>query len=257
MNNKQSIVNQFGNNAHKYVTSTIHAKGKDLPLLVEVVKENCHEQLLDIATGGGHVVHTLAPFFEKVVALDLTEDMLKNAETFIRENGHTNVSFVEGDAHNLPFADETFDTVTCRIAPHHFPDVNQFVKEAYRVVEKSGLFLLIDNVAPELEEYDEFYNIVEKRRDNSHFRAYKKTEWLSMIERAGFRVESMVTFPKTFPFEWWCSMTNLPENEKEALNEYMVSAPEALRSFFRLEVESGRVQSFDAGAMLLVARKVE
>ncbi|GGE67915.1 class I SAM-dependent methyltransferase [Priestia taiwanensis] len=255
MNNKQRIVSQFGQNAHKYVTSTIHAKGKDLPLLVEVVKENRHERLLDIATGGGHVVHTLAPFFNEAVALDLTKDMLKNAEAFIQENGHENVSFVEGDAENLPFADASFDTVTCRIAPHHFPHVDRFVHEAYRVVEKNGLFLLIDNVAPEREELDEFYNIVEKRRDSSHFRACKKTEWISMIERTGFRVESIVTFTKTFPFEWWCSMTNLPEDEKNALNEYMLSAPEAIRSYFQVEIEDGSVQSFDAGAMFLVARK--
>jgi ubiquinone/menaquinone biosynthesis C-methylase UbiE len=255
MSNKQSVVSQFGQNAHKYVTSTVHAKGKDLPLLVEVVKENRHERLLDIATGGGHVVHTLAPFFKEATALDLTEDMLQNAEAFIHENGHRNVSFVQGDAENLPFEDETFDTVTCRIAPHHFPHVDQFVKETYRVVEKNGLFLLIDNVAPEIEEYDHFYNTVEKRRDKSHFRAYKKTEWISMIERAGFRVESIVTFMKTFPFEWWCSMTNLSENEKHELNEYMISTPDALRSFFNVEVEDGKVQSFDAGTMFLVARK--
>ena len=35
----------------------------------------------------------LAPMFEEVVALDLTEQMLKKAKVFIKQNGHENVSF--------------------------------------------------------------------------------------------------------------------------------------------------------------------
>ena len=46
----------------------------------------------------------LAPMFEEVVALDLTEQMLEKAKVFIKQNGHENVSFVAGNAENLPFA---------------------------------------------------------------------------------------------------------------------------------------------------------
>src|SRR5690606_39820909 len=61
-------------------------------------------------------------------------------------------------AEDLPFADGSFDLVTCRIAPHHFADVQRAVHEVARVLRPGGLFLLIDSVAPEDPELDEFLN---------------------------------------------------------------------------------------------------
>jgi ubiquinone/menaquinone biosynthesis C-methylase UbiE len=256
MSNKENVVNQFGENAEKYVTSKGHAKGKDLEMLVEIVKDNKNGHLLDIATGGGHVANALAPLFEKVVALDLTSRMLEKAKEFIEGNGHTNVSFVQGDAEALPFPDQKFDTVTCRIAPHHFPNVQQFVDGVHRVLKKDGSFLLIDNVAPEIDEYDQFYNTVEKKRDHSHYRAYKKTEWISFLEKKGFRIETMITFKKQFSFQKWCEMMGLPENEKRELNNDMVSSSKNIIEFFSIEIEDNQVLTFQGEAMLLTARKI-
>ena len=55
-----------------------------------------------------------------------------------------------------------FDTITCRIATHHFTSPAQFIYEVNRTLEDNGLFILIDNVSPENNEYDTFYNFIEK-----------------------------------------------------------------------------------------------
>lgn len=253
---RQEVLHQFGQNAEKYVTSTIHAKGKDLEVLVEIVKAKKKTgDLLDVATGGGHVANALAPFFDKVVAFDLTPQMLEAARKFVSGNGRANVTYVQGDAQQMPFPEQAFGTVTCRIAPHHFPDVVQFAKEVYRVLRDDGLFVLIDNVAPEVDAWDHFYNEVEKRRDPSHHRAYKKSEWIALLETEGFTIESLTTFRKTFVFDDWCERMALPEQEKRALNDYMISAsPETIR-FFAIEITDGQVQSFAGESILLVARK--
>lgn len=101
---KKSLWKQFGSNADKYVNSKIHAKGLDLQYVVQQVESRHNNRLLDVATGGGHVANMLAPMFEEVVALDLTEQMLEKAKVFIKQNGHENVSFVAGNAEDLPFA---------------------------------------------------------------------------------------------------------------------------------------------------------
>ncbi|TYR79404.1 class I SAM-dependent methyltransferase [Priestia megaterium] len=255
MREKDLVVSQFGKNAANYVKSIGHARGKDLNVLFEIASENHGKSLLDIATGGGHVVNKLAPLFNKAVALDLTPGMLERAEQLIKDNGHSNVSFVRGDAENLPFQEETFSTVTCRIAPHHFPNVTKFVRETFRVLKQDGVFLLIDNVSPEIDEYDQFYNFIEKKRDPSHYRAYKKTEWLAMLEKNGFRVEMVTTFPKIFLFDDWCKMMNVSERDKAELNVYMTSMPQQLQNFFSIKSEDGNVKSFQGEAMLMVGRK--
>ncbi|MFJ8236785.1 class I SAM-dependent methyltransferase [Ureibacillus sp. NPDC094379] len=257
MSEKESVLHQFGKNAEKYVTSKIHAKGNDLAMVVEIARENQNGDLLDIATGGGHVANALAPLFTNVVALDLTPEMLESAKKFITSNGHTNVSLIQGDALNLPFPNQSFGTITCRIAPHHFPNVNQFIKEAFRVLKDNGLFILVDNVAPELDEYDHFYNFVEKKRDPSHVRAYKKSEWIACLEKEGFTIQTFSTFKKTFNFDVWCEMMDVPQQDKEELNAFMNSASKNLQLHFLIELLDGQVQSFQGQSMLLVASKGE
>lgn len=62
------MVNQFGKNAGKYVTSKGHAKGKDMERLFEI-EEHKNSSLLDIATGGGHVANKLALLFKNELLL--------------------------------------------------------------------------------------------------------------------------------------------------------------------------------------------
>jgi ubiquinone/menaquinone biosynthesis C-methylase UbiE len=242
---KNKVREQFGRNAAHYVTSPLHAKGDDLALLVSECPADGAAIALDIATGGGHVANAIAPLVKRVTAYDLTEEMLKTAAAFIRGNGHANVDYVIGDAEKMPFADETFDLATCRIAAHHFPDVPAFAAEALRILKPGGMLLLIDNIAPEEEALDRFYNRIEKERDPSHIRAWRKSEWISLLERTGFRIEKMVVFPKTFVFADWCERAGLSDDLRDRLQDSILAAPKELREFFAVRTEeSGKLQSF-------------
>lgn len=216
-----------------------------MDLLVSCSKADRTMDVLDIATGGGHVANALAPLVRRVTALDLTEEMLTTAAAFIHQNGHTNVDFMKGDAEHLPFQDASFDLVTCRIAAHHFPDVPAFVGESLRVLKPGGKLLLIDNVAPEQENLDQFYNGIEKQRDRSHVRAWKKSEWIHLLELTGFRTEMTVSFPKPFQFHDWCERSGLPEEEKISLEEKLLQTPHDVRDYFRIRSdETGGISSF-------------
>lgn len=255
MDHKKNVMNQFGLNAANYVTSKMHAQGKDLDLMLQIAEGRNNSSLLDIATGGGHVANKLAPFFNSVTALDLTPEMLENAKNFIQSNGHNNVSFVQGDAENLPFPEKNFDTVTCRIAPHHFSNIDRFISESFRVLTDDGLFVLVDNVSPELNKYDQFYNYIEKKRDPSHYRAYKKTEWISWLEQKGFSIEMFTTFKKRFVFNEWCRTMNLSDKDKEELNSFIIASSKDILEFFSIEIEKDQVRSFQGQAILLAAVK--
>jgi ubiquinone/menaquinone biosynthesis C-methylase UbiE len=255
MDHKKEIQKQFGKNADSYVTSPIHRDGKDLQKLLDLADINGSENVLDIATGGGHTANCFAPFVKKVTALDLTAEMLAAAHKFINRNGHFNVEVIQGDAENLPFATGTFDIVTCRIAPHHFSNVHIFVNETYRVLKSGGQFLLIDNVAPEDDELDEFYNYIEKKRDHSHYRAWKKSEWLKMLELAGFEINQWHRFEKTFQFESWCNQMKLPIPAKEELTRYIINASDKAKDKFRIIANKQAVTSFQGESIILSALK--
>lgn len=251
MNIKQDVKNQFGRSADFYVNSKIHRNGGDLNTLIEMTYASKSENALDVATGGGHTANALAPIVHNVTAMDITPKMLTAAEKFNKENGHSNVEFVEGDAEKMPFEDGTFDIVTCRIAPHHFPNIEDFIKEVYRVLKPGGRFMLNDNVAPEKDTFDYFYNKVEKIRDYSHFRAWKKTEWLRMLEAENFEIHELHRFEKHFEFDDWCARMHLSEDEKETLSNLMFETEEDVKQKFRIKSDKGKINSFQGEAILL------
>ncbi|AXF56332.1 class I SAM-dependent methyltransferase [Salicibibacter kimchii] len=257
MENKNKVVQDtFSAAAEKYVNSTLHAKGKDLQALATTNKLTGEEVVLDIATGGGHVANALAPLAKEVTAMDITVEMLESAETFIRGNGHDNVRFVEGDAEGLPFADEAFDVAVSRIAAHHFSRPDVFLQESFRVLKSGGSFFLLDNTAPEADVFDTFYNEIEKLRDPSHIRAWKKSEWTAKIEEAGFTVQYVQRFRKTFDFQDWCDRLDVAAETRTLLQSKMIDAPSSLQQKFNIQYgEDENVSSFDGESILLQASK--
>ncbi|KIL39088.1 SAM-dependent methyltransferase [Gordoniibacillus kamchatkensis] len=253
---KEQVRRQFGQHAAGYVTSANHAAGVDLAYMAANAPVCPDARLLDVATGAGHVANAFAPLVGQVTACDLTPEMLDTAKQFIAANGRTNVEFVAADAEHLPFPAEAYDIVTCRIAAHHFTDVPAFASEAHRVLKRGGSLLLIDNVAPERDGLDWFYNDIEKQRDPSHVRAWKKSEWIRMLETAGFAVEAMIRFPKTFVFADWCRRAGVPETERISLEMKLLRAPADVQRHFAVEIDDAeRLLSFSGESVYVHAVK--
>lgn len=74
-----------------------------------------------------------------ITCLDYSEDMLEQAK---KRLGHVaNIAFLQGDVGQMPFKDESFDTVLSMNGFHAFPDKDQAFGETYRVLKKGGSFL--------------------------------------------------------------------------------------------------------------------
>ena len=117
---KKKVQEQFGTHAVAYATSKVHAKGASLARLVELTQPRSDWHVLDVATAAGHTAFAFAPHVAQVVATDLTLQMLTLARGIAQERTMTNVRFGVADAEALPFDDDAFDLVTCRIAPITF-----------------------------------------------------------------------------------------------------------------------------------------
>jgi ubiquinone/menaquinone biosynthesis C-methylase UbiE len=199
---KEEVLQQFGDNAEAYVTSTVHAKGASLKRLIELVKPQADWEVLDVATGAGHTALTFAPFVALVTATDITPEMLAQAENLAAQKNISNIVFETADAGSLPYPESTFDLVTCRIAPHHFPDIGEFVREAARVLKPGGILAVVDNIVPEGPAGD-YVNAFEKFRDPSHSRCWSLEAWLETFRQAGFRITHQETLAKRLDFQFW------------------------------------------------------
>jgi len=114
-------------------------------LVLEVIGDCPIDQrrVLDVGCGRGGTVFTLRQFFQpsSVVGLDLSA----NAVQFCtRVHRYPHVSFREGDAEQLPFADAAFDVAINIESSHSYPNVRSFYMEVHRVLRPGGHFLYTD-----------------------------------------------------------------------------------------------------------------
>jgi SAM-dependent methyltransferase len=89
------------------------------------------EDLLDVAAGTGNLAIRAALRGPRVVGLDLTPELLALAADRAERTG-VEVEWIEGDAEDLPFDDETFDVITSvfgvQFAPRHHIAADELVR---------------------------------------------------------------------------------------------------------------------------------
>jgi len=230
MNKKSLIKEQFGANAAAYVTSKPHAKGASLARLVELVEAQPHWRALDIATAAGHTALAFAPHVAHVTATDITPEMLPLATQLAEERGLENITVEIADAEELPYDDGTFDLVTCRIAPHHFTDIDRFLTESARVLGPKGILAVVDNIVPE-GKAGAYVNAFEKRRDPSHGRCLSLAEWIAGFEKAGFTLLHQEILVKQMEFESWAARHT--GELQQQLRAMLDDAPQEAAAFLR------------------------
>lgn len=246
---------QFGANANNYADSVVHAKGASLARMVELVEPQPEWRVLDIATAAGHTAFAFAPHVAHVTASDLTPEMVALAQERANELGHDNVTAELADAEALPFEDGSFDLVTCRIAPHHFPNPAEFIDEVARVLVPGGTFAMVDNIVPDDAEVALFCDDWERRRDPSHVGCLSMTEWSRLMSDSGLVIQTSETAPKRMGFLFWVNNMNVPEELRPELLTDLVSATPAVRAFLRPEGSTQDDALFYLTEGLLIATK--
>jgi SAM-dependent methyltransferase len=185
--------------ADAFRESPTHREGPDLDLLVEWCEPGPDVKVLDVATGGGHVARRLREQGCTVVTVDPAPGMKAD---------------VVAPADHLPFADGSFDVVTCRIAAHHFPDIAAAVKEMARVSNR--LLVIEDNVfrGKRVEE-------AERLRDPTHVRCYSEDEWKDVVTDVGFEVEKIEHFDRRQSVDAWLERVDTPPDAAARVRELL------------------------------------
>src|SRR5256885_8433237 len=195
------VRDSFRNVAANYAKSTFHASWARRQEFLARARPKPGDRALEVAPGTGNTAFALARYVRRVVGLDVTREMLNEARRIAAEKEFKNPDWVIGDAEHLPFQDDTFDIYVVRAAPHHFPDIDRFIAEAFRVLKPDRDASFID-CAPPLPARDVLHE-VEMRRDPSHVPSLTVDEWVTRLERAGFHVEVAQTRELDWNHDEW------------------------------------------------------
>jgi ubiquinone/menaquinone biosynthesis C-methylase UbiE len=104
-------------------------------------------KVLDVGTGPGTLVREIALRLPglQVYGIDLSEDMIGLARTHARrEHLEERVQFASGDVAHLPYPDQSFDVVVSTISMHHWAELEQPLRELYRVLRPGGQVWIYD-----------------------------------------------------------------------------------------------------------------
>jgi ubiquinone/menaquinone biosynthesis C-methylase UbiE len=108
--------------------------------IIRLLKPKNGDQVLDVASGTGEPGLTIASMLKdgKVIITDLAEYMLEIARENAAKRGIKNIETRVCDVSELPFADNTFDAISCRFGFMFFPDMLLAAKEMARVLKPGG-----------------------------------------------------------------------------------------------------------------------
>lgn len=248
---KNAVDRQFGEQASAYLTSAVHAQGKDLQRLGLLLETHADARLLDLGCGAGHASFTAAAKVAQVVAYDLSVQMLTVVSQAAVDKGFNNIQVQQGVAESLPFDDASFDLVISRYSAHHWHDVGQALREVRRVLKPGGKAIFMDVVSPGHPLLDIYLQTVEVLRDTSHVRNYSPGEWLNVITEAGLQVREVTSDRLYLEFSSWVERMRTPEHFVTAIRAFQQGVSDDVLQHFAIRSDG----SFTSDIMMFEVSK--
>lgn len=117
------------------------------PVALSNIKEG--DIVLDLGSGAGIDCFLAAKKVGKtgkVIGVDMTEGMVRQAKLNAKKQGYDNIEFVLGDIENLPVDDNSIDIIITNCVINLAPDKTKVFKEAHRALKKGGGMYISDIV---------------------------------------------------------------------------------------------------------------
>lgn len=228
----RSSQSQFGRLAGAYGASKTHAQAGALASAASMLGDRRYGTAMDIGAGPGFTAFAVADRCHRVIATDVTPEMLEQARSLRSERGAPQTELMLTAAESLPCRNGSLDLITCRTAAHHFLNVDFWLAEVHRALAPGGELILIDTISPDGAEATAWMHDIEIWRDPSHVRNLAESEWLDAIESAGMHVAETALSRVDLEYPDWTERAGMPEEEAARLGQALRDAPMAAAQAF-------------------------
>ena len=133
---------EFASSAHRwdFLRDELFGDGSELVPLFGLLDPRW--SVADLGAGTGHFSVRVAPFVQRVIAVDGSEEMLEAAGH--RVDGVPNVELRRGELESLPVADGEVDLAVLLLALHYIVEPVAVLKEAWRTLAPGGRLVIVD-----------------------------------------------------------------------------------------------------------------
>jgi ubiquinone/menaquinone biosynthesis C-methylase UbiE len=259
MSKKQqsTVQKQFTKTAEAFSKFAVRDTPEIFAEKVDLLKPQPESNLLDVACGPGAMVLAMAPRIRYAYGIDLTPEMLRQARGFQAEKQIANAAFACGEGEKIPYADGTFDLVSCQYAFHHIPRPELVLQEMLRVTKPDGRIFVDDTLGPESDEKFELHGRIEIIRDPSHTKSLRLTTFLSMFDELGLEIITQSFRRRRRSFNQWMLRAGLKPGDaryQEARRLLEKSIP-GDKAAFSAQIQGDDIQIVHNEGMFLLARR--
>jgi ubiquinone/menaquinone biosynthesis C-methylase UbiE len=153
--------------------------------------------VLEIGCGTGYFTQEIAKTRAHIVAIDISPDLLKDSRNNIP---YANVHFSLGNAYQLGFQDQVFESVIGISVLHHL-EIDKALYELHRVLKLGGLFCFTEPnmLNPQIAVQKNIPYIKKKLGDSPDETAFFKWELYKKLQKYGFREIQVIPFDFLHP----------------------------------------------------------
>lgn len=193
----------------------------------ELAEASSDDLILEVCCGTGIVGQNLSQAGAKVVGLDLSPVMLKQASRRL-------FSCINGQAEHLPFVGNTFDIIVCRQA-FHFLDTKQVLSEMSRITKPGGKVIISQTVPFGKEDREWLYKIhLRKQPLLKNF--FTEEDLRSLLEEEGYTGIVLREYCIEEQINNWLVDTYFSKKEIDEIKKLFVNAPESYKALHRVRV---------------------
>lgn len=178
----------------------------------------------------------------EATGFDATDAFLSLARAEAEERGLRNVRFEHGDAEHLPFADSSFEVVSCRAAFHHFPRPERVLAEMVRVAAPKGRILVADLLGSENAGQAALHDRIERLCDPTHARALPESEFARLFAAAHLTTARQVGSTLDYDLDEWIAHGAPEDAARREILSLMESCLEDDRAGLQVRREDGTLR---------------
>ena len=156
---------------------------KDKLLELKILKRDM--TVVDLGAGDGYLTREVAKYVEKVVAVDISKEMLNELNRKAMEQGIRNIEALESDGQDVPVESSSVNAVCASMYLHHIDDPEMAIKEMYRIVKPGGKVFLAD--------FNLHSNNELKEKMHDVWPGFNTADIKSMFKKAGFKSANVET----------------------------------------------------------------
>jgi ubiquinone/menaquinone biosynthesis C-methylase UbiE len=254
-----TVQKQFTNTAEAFSKFAVRDSPEVIAEKVRFLKPQPEMLFLDVACGPGGLVMAMAPGLRYAYGMDITPEMLRYSRQFQAEKQVPNASFICAEGEGIPYADATFDLVSCQYAFHHITKPELVLQEMMRVTKPDGRIFVDDTLGPESVEKFELHNRIEVVRDPSHTQSLRLTTFLRMFDNFGLEIVSQSFRRHRRSFNQWMLRAGHPPEDQRYVEARRLIEKSASgdKAGFSPQIQGDDIEIVHNEGMFLVARRGE